>query len=470
MSTTFARNDQVRAHLFMDGVGVVDPDPLYYPILGIEALTRDLGDTTEVEIPDPLRYGEYKIVDQMPGQKGKWTTSLTTRLQVGVESALRKLANMGCQTDVHLNRGVCDVPTDYNTFSELEIWEGMRITNYSTSPLAALSSDARESTTESVDVSIDNAYKIYNMLYSISGAVSEASGVAKGIAFAPSWCCGTTQCGIQFVASAGKLYFVKKGTATATTYAGNDIAGIAVLGNRLVVARNSFGIDLVQFDNNGFTYTTSRAISALGVVSAVAAGSTYGLLSSLLDIVRFDLGTSTTVKTDVTALAGAAATKVADVHVAEDGTAVAITDKGYTMYSLDGKEWSAGAVVDGVGTPVGTAIAAVSMETWIAGTDSGELYMTEDHGTTWVEVLNVTGAVRDIQVATKHVLYATIGSSLYRSVDGGATWSLEPNVRGRTFVNVTGAYQLAICPDDINTVAIAAVASSALKVVSGRPG
>lgn len=470
MATTYARNDQVRAHLFLDGVGTAEPDPLYWPVLGVAELNRDLGETTEVEIPDPVRYGEFQIVDQMPGQKGKWTTSLTTRLQVGIESPLRRLANMGCQTDVHLNRGVCDVPTDYNTFAELEIWEGMRVTSYSTSPLAALSSDARESTTESVDVSIDRAYKIYPMLYSVAGSIAEASGASKGVAFAPSWCCGTVQCGIQFAASAGKLYFIKRGTAVATTYAGNDIAAICVLGNRLVVARSSVGLDLVTFDNNGFTTTTTRAVSGIDTVSAIAAGRNYGVVASVLDLIRFDLGSATAVVTDVTALAGTGAAAIADVHVAEDGTAVAISDKAYTMYSLDGREWSAGAVLTETGTPVGSAIAAVDQETWVAGTTTGELYLTSDHGISWTEVLNVTGAVRDIAVASRHVLYATIGSALYRSVDGGATWSLEPNVRGRSFVNVTGAYHIAVCPDDINRVVIGAVASSAFKLVNGQPG
>jgi len=470
MPTTYARNDQVRAHLFMDSVGTASPDPLYWPVLGVAELNRDLGDTTEVEVPDPNRYGEYIIVDQMPGQKGKWTTSMTTRLQVGVESPLRRLADLGCTTDVHLNRGVCDVPTNYNTFSELEIWEGVRVTSYSTSALAALSSDARESTTESVDIAIERAYKIYNMIYAISGAVTEASGAAVGIAFAPSWCCAGSKCAISFVASKGKLYFVKKGTSTATTYAGGDIGALAILGNRVVVARDSVGIDFVQFDNNGITYTDARAIAGLGLVSAVATNSIYGVLASVLKITRFDLGASAMVTTDVTSLAGAAATKVAAVSVAIDGTAVAISDKAYTMYSADGKEWNAGAVLTGTGTPVGTAIAAINSETWVAGTSTGEIYLTSDHGTSWTQVLNVTGSVAAIQVATKHVLYAAIGSSLYRSVDGGATWSLEPNVQGRSFVNLTSIGALAICPDDVNHVAMAAVTGGNLKMVVGRPG
>lgn len=466
---TYARNDQVRAHLFMEGVGTPSPDPLYWPVLGVAEVNRDLGETTEVEVPDPNRYGEFLIVDQMPGQKGKWTTSLTTRLQVGVESPLRKLANMGCTTDVHLNRGVCDVPTNYNTFSELEIWEGVRVTSYSTSALAALSSDARESTTESVDISIERAYKIYNMTYAVSGAINEASASPKGVAFAPAWCCNNAQCAIQFVATAAKVFFIKKGTAVATAV--SNIGGLTVLGNRVVLGISSAGLKLMQFDNNGFVTaaTVDRAIDDIGAIESMHANSIYGVVASVLKVSRFDLSSSTVVTTDLTSLAGASATKITDVYVSEDGTAVAISDKAYTAFSRDGKEWSAGAVLTESGTPVGSAIAAVDSETWLAGTTTGEIYMTADHGQTWTLVLDVTGSVNDIRVASRHVLYAAVGSAVYRSVDGGASWGLEPNVMGRTFPNVTAVNKIAICSDDINNVVCGVTTGGAAKLVLGRP-
>lgn len=78
--------------------------------------------------------------------------------------------------------------------------------------------------------------------------------------------------------------------------------------------------------------------------------------------------------------------------------------------------------------------------------------------------------MNDIKKVTNHVAYAAIGASLYRSTDAGATWSLEPNVVGRTFVSVTSVNFLSPCPDNPNNIAMAVVASSALRVVSGRPG
>jgi hypothetical protein len=404
-------------------------------------------------------------------------------MQVGVQSPLRRLQNMNCPIDAHLNRGVCDVPTDYNSFGEVEIWEGMRVTSYSTTALASLSSDGRESTTESVDVSIDNAYRIYNIRYGIEAAPVQlgagepvVAAVCKGIVVAPVWCCGTNQCAITFVATSTHLYFVNRGDSTTiTAYAdatpsAETVAGIAMVGNRLAVALDDIGLDMRQFDRNGFTYTTRKTISGVGDIDAIASNGTFGVLSSGLKIYRFNATGTQIDESDCTTLAGGSATKWKALSVAPDGTCVAISDKGYTAYSTDGRVWQSGAVVAGApATPIGSAICALSLETWIAGTTSGEVYLTSDHGISWTEVLNVTAQVYDIKMVTKHVVYMAVGAVLYRSVDGGATWSTEPNIQGAAFINMTTVRFLAPCPDDYNEIKLQGMVSNDMKVASGSP-
>ena len=84
--TQYARNDQVRAHVFLNGVGTATPDPLYTPVLGMEAITQSLGDITDEEVPSATRYQEFDIVGGIPGKKERATTSLTTRKPVGQPS------------------------------------------------------------------------------------------------------------------------------------------------------------------------------------------------------------------------------------------------------------------------------------------------------------------------------------------------------------------------------------------------
>lgn len=472
MATKYARNDQVRGHFYLSGVGMADPDPLYYPTLGVAGLTQGLGDITNVEVPDEDRYGEFKVVDGIPGARDRATTTLTTRRKVGMPSVLEMMRNRGLVVDLHLNRGLCAPPSDPNSFSEKMILEGVRATNYSTSELAALSSDERSSTTDSADVSIDNWYVVYQMLYGVAAAPSEASGAPMGIVVAPSWCAeGALQCGVVFCATEGNLYFVTGAGAVATAYGDDDIAGIGALGARIAVARVGTGIDLVQYDGNGVTYTTTRAIDGLTTIESFACNGRNGVMGSGLSAVTFNASITTINSADVTALAGTDATELSDVSVSPDSEVyVAISDKGYTMFSEDGRSWSAGDNVTlGVGA-TGTAVAAVSKNVWVAGTSEGKLFLTSDEGVSFTEVLDTTGAVNDILVVTKHVLYAAIGSTLWRSTDGGASWNAEPNVQGRSFVNVTSVNKLAVCPDDINEIRMFGVTGGNARMITGTPG
>lgn len=472
MATQYARNDQVRVHVYMSGVGTSDPDPLYVPNMGVAGLSQDLGDITNVEVPDPDRYGEFKVVDGIPGQRGRATTTLTTRRKVGMPSALETIAKRQLVCDFHLNRGICAAPQDPASFSEKLILEGVRATNYSTSELSALSSDERSSTTDSADISIDNWYVIYQMLYGLAAAPSENAGVPMGIVIAPTWCAeGALQCGVVFVASEDNLHFVTGAGAVATNYAGGDISGIGALGARIAVGRAGTGIDLVQYDGNGVTYTTTKAISGLNTIESFYCNGRDGVLGSALTAVTFNSSVTTVNEADLTALAGAGATELSDVHVdMASEMYVAISDKGYVAYSEDGVSWMDGGNITLGALQTGTAVAAVSKECWLAGSSEGKLFLSSDRGATWTEVLDTTGAVNDILVASKHVIYAAIGSTLWRSTDGGASWNAEPNVQGRSFVSVTSVNRLAICPDDINEVRMAGVAGGNLRMITGTPG
>ena len=191
--TQYARNDQVRAHVFLNGVGTATPDPLYTPVLGMEAITQSLGDITDEEVPSATRYQEFDIVGGIPGKKERATTSLTTRKPVGQPSVLETIKDRGLNPDIHLNRGLCSAPSDPNQFAEKVILEGVRATNYSTSAFMALGSDTRESMTETLDVSMDNYYTIYQMQYGLAAApVDETTtdpvytAVGKGVVFLPT--------------------------------------------------------------------------------------------------------------------------------------------------------------------------------------------------------------------------------------------------------------------------------------------
>ena len=113
---TVARNDLSRAFIFQDGMEVCCPTPHYFPCLGVDSLSQDFGDITRVECPDPFNYGQFIEVAQLPGETGRMTTTLSTRLSRTELSMFRNMAIRGCGFDLHLHFGLCQKPTDFNAF------------------------------------------------------------------------------------------------------------------------------------------------------------------------------------------------------------------------------------------------------------------------------------------------------------------------------------------------------------------
>lgn len=477
----YARNDQVRAHFYVQGVNIANPDPLYYPNLGVGQISQGLGDITNVEVPDPDRLGEFIVVDGIPGQRDRATTSFTTRSVVGSPSILSIMRQRGLVVDVHLNRGICRPPADPNSFEEKVILEGVRITNYSTSELVALSSDERSSTTESADVSIDNWYTIYQMKYGIAAnpTQSATNNAPTGIVVAPSWCSGSLQCNVAFLSSRDRVFHVTGAGAVAySSLAGvtfdattKRIGGIGALTNRIAIAVEGEGIILSQYDNNGITFSTLHSIAGLTTVDSFKTNGRNGVLGSELNAITFNSSVSSVRTAAVSGIAGSGAVRLSDVDVSHDSEVyVAVSDVGYAMYSEDGETWKAGGNITLDTSTTATAIVALSKDAWIIGTSNGKMWLTSNAGVTYTQVLSTTGSVNDILWVTKHVLYAAIGSTLWRSTDGGASWVAEPNKQGGSFINVTSVNRLAVCPDDVNEIRMAGVTGGNIRMFTGTPG
>ena len=240
-----------------------------------------------------------------------------------------------------------------------------------------------------------------------------------------------------------------------------------------MVAKNAVGLELIPFDATTLktAYKTTRTIAGVGATfTSVSTNDRGGIVASGLKVYTMNPTATTIVETDLTSVAGTSATAIADVYISADGAYfAAISDKGYVAFSEDGVSWRAATVLTGT-TPVGSAIAILSRDTWLAGLTDGTIQITSDSGDTWTTVLDVTGTVNDLMVVTKHVVYASIGSTLYRSTDGGASWNVEPNVQGRNFVSMTSISKMAVCPDDKNQVAIIGIKDTDLRLIKGIPG
>lgn len=471
----YARNDQSRAYVFENGAQRCDPDPLYFPCVGVESVTRDKGDITIVECPDPNRYGEYVQVDGIPGQTGRWTTTLMGRVILGEESPLYRLNDKCAQGfSIHINKGTCETPTDLSQFAEMEVWEDVRITSYTTSPMAALSSDGRESLTESVDISFKTRQRFFNLSYALLSAPAEDDATALAVAMVPSWCCGSKVCQIAlFVTSDSAWYTFNGGQSWTndTDFGAAETAGGFTLANRFFVLQNSIGYRMYRFSANAVLETTDVAISGIGAIGAFAAGANYGLIASVFNIHKISASGQVVSSVSVAAFSDAE-TKVNRMSIAPDGTAVAVLDKGTVIYSKDGIDWVEATPVTGT-TPLVGALVAKSATNWMAGTSTGKVYCTDDQGLTWNLVLDVSAVASsvsyDIVFVNDHVGYMSIKGIFYRTVDGGATWTQEPADPGRPFVALTAVKKIAVCPDNVNFLMLAGESSApAARIAVGR--
>lgn len=61
------------------------------------------------------------------------------------------------------------------------------------------------------------------------------------------------------------------------------------------------------------------------------------------------------------------------------------------------------------------------------------------------------GTIRDIAQSTRHVFWMAIDNTLYRSIDGGGTWTLEPDGK-KVFPVNTRLNSLLPCVGDANKV------------------
>jgi len=161
----------------------------------------------------------------------------------------------------------------------------------------------------------------------------------------------------------------------------------------------------------------------------------------------------------LTVLSGGTATleNLNKIVVLPSLTGYCVGNNGKVLKTTDGTSWSL------VTSPVAANLTALDVidenRVWV-GTAGGELWFTEDGGTTWTERSfsgTGTGQVIAIEFIEStngefgYMLHQTAGGSdkLFRTIDGGKNWSYNDNGQGTTATN-SGLNAIAAC--GINSV------------------
>lgn len=478
---TVARNDFSRAFIFKNGIDVCVPTYQYFPCLGVDALSQDFGDITRIECPDPYNYGRYIEVAQVPGEIGRMTTTLTTRLSRTELSLFRNFAVRGCGFDLHLHFGLCQKPNDFNAFDKMMIFEDVFVTSYGTDALSALQSSDRETITETIDISVGNYYEVVPLMYAQREITLAASlEPIIDMVYADNSNCGvecdTPSDGCQDVfaiTADGIVLWSRDGGKTYTLGANDWDSTTTGPGNAGIGYLNNFVFTYVNDANASVVFATKA--DALADEAPTVVG-------------NFTANPNLYVYRDLGVGAGVAIVVGDDGFMAVTGNPTRgfdeVYDGTFTAADLVKVQFRPGSdtalIVGATGTVIsyidgefepmlttGSALAALSLtaalpvsdKKFLVGNTVGNIYCSTEPTvpSSWTMIRHplsgTNNAVTDIQMVSKHILAATFDNGeILISYDGGGTWNRHSSVAAKSNHIVTAVINDILVCGDVNKI------------------
>lgn len=489
MGTTPILSSQSRVFL-IEGRANPAHKPSYESCMRMTGISQGFGDIEKVECPDPYRYGAFIEVAQIRGATERVTTSIEGRFMADIKSALMDLANKGCASDIQLHVGKCQDASIFESFSKAIILEDAYITNYGTDELGALESGSNAKVNETADISAKKVYEITPITYGAKAGdilLNEAVDVTI---------CDTASCGDCEDSSTGcdKIYAVTLGTGGSpatipdvlyspdkgvtwyswdinTLTASLDPSRLACMGNYVL---------LTSVGAKGLSYALKSDFASLISPTwvLVTAGYANGYPKAIYSDgkVAFMGGTNGYIyyienPADTPTVLDAGTlffTTWNRAHGIGGQFVVIVGDNGAIVRTSNGVTFSA------VNSPVGigvnlNAVWVKSESEWWVGTSTGKVYYTTNGGTTWTEKTfsgSGAGVVYDIKFSTDSVGYiahtsATPRGRILRTINGGYSWTLTPEVSGVNIPTNQRLNSLAVCENDANFVVAAGLGGSA---------
>lgn len=431
--------------------------PVYQSCMRMLSPTQNFGDIERVEVPDPDNYDKFIEAAQIRGNVERVTTSIEGRYALEIISDLLRMAKIGCSMDAQLHLGICTDPSDFNTFKKIVVLENAQITNWTAEDLGALQSDDNAAINETAELSAEMIYEIVPLVVQAIAGSTVTNEVLDAF-YCDSVNCGDCEDssdGCQRVFGITKAAGGSPGTPADVVFSLNggsawfaddiDTIGVAedpsaadCLGNYIVVVSNASASlhYALKSEFNGYTDPAFTEI-ATGIVGGGEPNDifTIGRYAFIAGDGGYVYGTSDPAG-GVTALdAGEAVVDdLLRVHALSDKFAVAVGKNGAVVYTENGSVF--GAVTTrpvGIGIDL-TAVFVKSEAEWWVGSNDGQLFYTDDKGTTWTAKAfsgSGSGVVHDIVFATDSVAYlahatTTPAGRVLRSYDGGYSWNILP--------------------------------------------
>lgn len=457
--------------------------PEYQALARATTVDFSLGDITPVRQPSVSRYGQFTTIDNIRGQPDNPTLPIEARYRPTLSDLLR-IANTGCEIEIHVHFGRCQNPEDFDGgWDKQLILEQALPSNYSTTDLGALDADQDATIEETVSFEGQRVYEVKKLLGGEQAAAEIVAPVVD-VEICDSVSCGecgiaSDGCQIVFVLASElsgspglgvELLFTINGGSTyssttiTTIGAGENATAMKCVGtNLVVVSEDSNSIHIAPIaDILAGTETWTEVTTGFTVgdepTAMYSAGATATWFAGNNGTIYFtaDVTTGVTQQTsgsltteDLNDIDGLNRLNVVAVG---NNNAVLVTENGGTTWALAPSGPAAGVNLN-------TVVMRSALE-WLVGTADGRLFFTRDAGVNWTEKAfpgSGAGVVHDLSFASRNVGYmahstATPAGRILRTTNGGFSWVVLPEQAGQVIPANDQVSTLAACIDDVNVV------------------
>ena len=427
----------------------------YHANMKLAGIDKSYGDSTPQYQPSDTKLNEFVEIASIRGTESRWSSSLSGRIPATYKSVLKRMAEAKCSFDAQVHFGTCANPSSFTNYDSVIILENILISNYSTDDLVALTPDERGLIQETVTITAENIYDVYDTELSEIGSTVSSLGMVVAMTKGNySECEDCNEPCQSYFGLILPMTCSVGGNNITIIYSLDDGAtwGTFVLTAAALVCSNKLETYNISSDGTYLYITFDETPSDGGMIYVVPI---YDVINnSFGTAVKYDLENAISVYSQYLSnkslwIAGTLG-NIFQVNLTTYSVTMRSNNELYpnVWYSIDGLDDEniivggetgrvlvkindssfrlVPIVVTGMGA-ITADIYNVVMKTkkdWMVATTGGDLFCTSNAGKTWSLVAKFNACIAQIEFSTNNVgvLATKQPAKVYRTIDAGYSW------------------------------------------------